>query len=115
MRRPFLRAAIRVTYYPSLWFSRLMSVLGRWNWWDAVDEHVIVGAVPSTADLQRLRDLGVGAVVNLCDEFRGHEAELARLNIAQLCLPTLDYFHPSESDLRQGLAFINEQIRLGRK
>src|SRR5205085_7844864 len=89
--------------------------IGRWHWWDAVDEHVIVGAVPSIRDLARLRELGVGAVVNLCDEFRGHDAELARLDLAQLCLPTLDYSHPSESDLRQGLTFIVEQIKADRK
>src|SRR5205809_957096 len=79
--RPTLRRLLRVfifaTYYPSLWFSRLMNLLGRWNWWDAVDEHVFVGAVPSIPDLRRLRALGVGAIVNMCDEFRGHEAALA--------------------------------------
>jgi atypical dual specificity phosphatase len=37
----------RTIFYPTLWWNM---ALGRWlkvrNWWDAIDEHVIVGAFP---------------------------------------------------------------------
>src|SRR5262247_2781506 len=94
-----LRAAIHAGYYPSLWVSRLMTAIGRWNWWDEADDHVLFGAVPSRRDLVRLRELGVGAIVNMCEEFGGHAAALTDLGIEQLRLPTLDYFAPAESDI----------------
>src|SRR4051812_9089505 len=113
--RWLLRAAIRGGYYPSLWFSRLMTAAGIWRWWGAVDKHVIIGAVPSRGDLIRLRELGVGAVVNMCEEFGGHGPDLAALGIDQLCLPTLDYHPPSEADLQRGIAFMLAHISAGQK
>lgn len=110
-----LRALIRVSYYPTLGFSRLMNALGRWNRWDAVDEHVLVGAVPSSRDLAKLHALGVGALVNLCEEFRGDEAALRQHRIEQLCLPTTDYFAPSEADIRRGISFMRDQVARGEK
>src|SRR5262245_23160471 len=115
MPRWLLRGAIRAGYYPSLWFSRLMTAAGIWRWWDEVDEHVIIGAVPSRADLARLRELGVGAVVNMCEEFAGHQDTLSRHGLDQLCLPTLDYHPPSESDIRRGIRFMLDHAAAGRK
>ena len=103
-----LRTAIRSGYYPSLWFSRTMWLLGRWHWWDQVEDGLLFGAVPSRREVRQLAAMGVGAVVNLCEEFDGHTRELPSLNVVQLDLPTLDYHCPTERHLIRGIAFIIE-------
>lgn len=103
-----LRSAIRSGYYPSLWFSRAMWLLGRWHWWDQVEDGLLFGAVPSRREVRQLATLGVGAVVNLCEEFDGHTCELAASGVVHLHLPTLDYHCPTEPDLVRGISFILE-------
>lgn len=106
MTRTLLRLAVRATFYPSLWFHEAMCAAGVWRKWDAVDECVLVGSLPSRRDLVRLRDLGVGGVVNLCQEFAGYLDTLEALALEQLHLPTLDYHSPSEEHVLHGLTFI---------
>lgn len=109
------RLITRLCYYPSLGYSEILFALGRWRKWDWVDEHVLLGAVPYRRDLDRLHALGIRAIVNLCEEFRGHEADLQRLGIEQLRLPTLDFHCPARGDLLRGVVFIRQQIAAGRK
>ena len=110
-----IRAITRLCYYPSLGYSEILFALGRWRKWDWVDEHVLVGAVPYRRDLDRLHALGIRAIVNMCEEFRGHTADLKRLGLSQLWLPTLDFHCPDRGDLVRGVVFIRQQIAAGRK
>lgn len=110
-----IRLIIHLTFYPTLWFSWVMHRLGLWQRWNALDEHVLLGSLPTKRDMARLKSTGVGATVNMCEEFRGHVEELRRLRVDQLHLPTLDYFCPTEDDIVRGLHFIDAQIAAGRK
>ncbi|MFQ5491471.1 MAG: dual specificity protein phosphatase family protein [Phycisphaerae bacterium] len=110
-----LRMAARVAFYPTLGFSRAMERLGRWNRWDWVDDHVLLGAMPSRSDLSRLQAMGVGAVINLCREFRGHTDELAERGLEQLHLPTVDYHSPRPADVLVGIRFITAKVEAGGK
>jgi atypical dual specificity phosphatase len=65
--------------------------------------------------LHQLAKLGVSAVVNLCEEFPGHERELGALGMIQLCLPTLDYHAPAEESILTGIEFIQEHAGRGQK
>lgn len=109
------RFLIRASYGPSLAMNRLMCALGLWNQWDAVDEHVLIGAVPGRRHIRQLRDIGVTAIVNLCEEFDGHRDEMAAHGIEQLHLPTLDYQCPSAEDLLRGLEFLQNKQSRGAK
>jgi len=109
-----LRAAIRATYYPSLAFNWMMCALGVWNAWDTVDETVLLGRIPSRRDVERLHGLGVRTIINMCEEFAGHESVMRRLGIKQLRLPTLDYREPSADDLLRGVRFIEQHRDDGR-
>ena len=100
---------IRLAFYPSLAFNRLMCAMGIWRTWDAVDEHVIVGSLPRRKHLKRLYDLGVRAVVNLCGEYVGDTKALREFGMEQLHLATLDFYPPSEEDLHKGVAFSNKK------
>lgn len=108
------RLLVSLAYYPSLLFNRAMCAAGLWRRWDWIDEHVLVGMVPTRGEMEELRRLGIGAVVNLCQEFAGHSAELERLGMQQLHLPTLDFHPPTAEDMRRGVAFIRQAIAGGR-
>ena len=110
MKLWLLRLAIHAAYHPSRWFNQLMCLLGVWRHADWIDEHVLVGAVPSRQNLRLYASQGVRAVVNMCEEFAGHQKTLDDLGLMQLHLPTLDYHCPSVADLRGGIAFIQETI-----
>jgi atypical dual specificity phosphatase len=71
----------RAVYYPTLGFNIL---LGRWlkvrNWWDRVDTHCILGAVPLGSDPDRLKELGVTGVINMALPAAGDRAIVVAYN-----------------------------------
>lgn len=103
----------RLTFVPTLLFHRGMCLVGIWRRWDWIDDDVVLGALPTRRDLARLGQLGVTAIVNLCEEFSGHAAELKSYGMTQLRLPTIDYHCPSERDIREGVAFIQSELTGG--
>lgn len=110
------RIRARVVFYPTLWWNVL---LGRRlkvrNWWDPIDEQVLVGAFPFPRDVQHLAALGVRAVVNTCEEYEGPIREYARFDIEQFRIPTTDFTHPLLDHVVSAVEFVDRQIDDGRK
>ncbi|GAB5405038.1 MAG: phosphatidylglycerophosphatase and protein-tyrosine phosphatase 1 family protein [Aureliella sp.] len=106
----------RAIYYPTLGYNY---VLGRLlkvrNWWDEVNDHLVLGAVPLHRDPELFAAMGVTAVVNMCEEYAGPAAHYERLGIEQLWLPTVDFNHPSKADVQLGAAFIEQHASSGGK
>lgn len=101
-------------FYPTLaWNILLGRVLKTRNWWDFIDDHVIVGARPFARDVESLASIGVRAVVNTCEEYAGPVEEYHRLGVVQLHIPTIDFTHPTIESIRQGVEFIDEHVRAG--
>lgn len=115
MRDSLIRFAVHAAFYPALWVNRLMCGLGVWEQANWVDEHVAFGSLPSVADLRRLATEGIGAVVNMCEEYAGDAATMASLGIEQLHLPTLDYHCPDEAALLRGVYYMQAHVRSGRR
>jgi len=111
----FLRLAIRAAFYPSLIFNRMMCVAGVWHRWDWVDPQLALGALPTRRELERLRDAGVGGIVNMCSEFPGHRETMARCGIEQIHLPTVDFQSPGLADIDAAIAFIQRIRAAGAK
>ncbi len=109
------RIAVRLAFYPTLGIARAMEMLGLWHRWDWVNDDVLLGALPVRADLAKLQAMGVGAVVNLCDEFAGYVDALGELGLEQLHLPILDYHSPQEAEVLAGIRFMVGQVGAGRK
>lgn len=90
-------------------------LLGRWlkrrDWWTAIDDHVILGALPLPADVPKLARLGVRGVVNTCEEYRGPALEYEQHGIKQLRMPTIDFTHPAEVDIDKAIDFIDAHVR----
>lgn len=105
----FSRLYARIVFWPTLaWNCLLGRVLGVRNWWDRIDEHVIVGAYPFAGDVASLRGEGVRAVVNTCEEYQGPLREYDQHGIEQLHIPTTDFTHPQLKDVEAAVEFIQK-------
>ncbi len=101
-------------YRPTLAYNFLLGrVLKVRRWWDRLDDHLILGAMPFQRDAQRLKEVGVTGVVNMCEEYPGPQAEYDRVGIEQLWLPTVDFNHPSAEFVERGAEFIERHARNG--
>lgn len=85
------------------------------NWWDTVDEGLILGARPNHQDAQKLAELGVTGVVNTCDEYAGPTSTYETHSIEQLHIPTIDFTHPKIDDVEAAVSFINKHVENGGK
>ena len=104
----------RVIFLPTLaWNVLLGRILGVRHWWDRIDEHLLMGALPFSSDAERLAGEGVTAVVNTCEEYAGPVRAYERLGIVQLRLPTIDFTPPSLESVERGVDFISAQIKQG--
>lgn len=95
------------------WNFLLGRILKVRNWWDFIDEHVIVGAFPFPFDVDNMASEGVRAVVNTCNEYGGPVTQYAKHSIEQLRIPTIDFTSPSLEDVRKGVAFVTQQVEQG--
>ncbi len=109
------RLIARLLFWPTLAWNLLLARLpvARRRWWDRVDGHVILGALPFSKDVQPLFDSGVRAVVNTCEEYAGPVEEYARLGIDQMRIPTTDFTPPRLADVRRAVAFIASKADRG--
>ena len=66
------------------------------NYWTVLDDNVILGCAPLgiLGIPEKLYEIGVRGVVNVCNEFSGPVGAYERLGIKQLRLPTDDHFEP---------------------
>jgi atypical dual specificity phosphatase len=108
------RFLARLIFLPTLCWNLLLARLSpRRRWWDRIDEHVILGAMPFARHVPKLHAEGVRAVINMCDEYGGPIAEYERLGITQLRIPTVDFNPPELSKVRDGVEFIRQQAAAG--
>lgn len=95
------------------WNVLLGRILKVRNWWDFIDEHVIVGAFPFPFDVDNMAAEGVRAVVNTCNEYGGPVTQYEKHSIEQLRIPTIDFTPPSLEDVRKGVAFVTQHVEQG--
>jgi atypical dual specificity phosphatase len=104
----------RLLFWPTfLWNALLGRVLGLRRWWDRVDHHLLLGALPLRPDVAALAAEGVAAVVNTCEEYAGPVEEYRRYGIEQLRVPTTDFHPPTLDSIRLAVAFIQQHVVAG--
>jgi atypical dual specificity phosphatase len=104
----------RTVFYPTYWWNRYCADVRKIrNWWDRIDEHLIVGALPRKVDVQALHKAGVRAVVNTCEEYAGPVKLYDELGIEHLRIPTIDFTHPLIDDVESAVAFMNRHADKG--
>ncbi len=110
----FRRVLARGLFVPTyLWNRFNTDVAKRRNWWDRVDENVIVGALPHRHDVSRWAGENVTGVVNTCEEYGGPVQAYERAGIEQFRMPTIDFTHPHIDDVEAAVKFIADHAQSG--
>jgi atypical dual specificity phosphatase len=106
----------RLLFRPTLYWTLLKTRgLKTEEHWTAIDDTLILGALPTRRELAEFDALNVGGVINMCAEWKGHSASYARCSIEQLHLPTPDYLSPDLTAVRSGVEFIARFADQGRR
>jgi len=117
-KRAAVGVGARMLFYPTLCYNVVRNRLeSHFHWWDQVDEHILLGAVPFPSDVLRLKELGVCGVVTLNESYERlvprslYEAH----GIENLVLPTRDYLYaPSFVNLCEAADFIHRNALSGK-
>lgn len=104
----------RIAFYPSLLWG-LATESSTKRWYDRVDNHVILGALPFRSQTKELvENENVRGVVTLNEDyetryFANSKQEWSDCGVMQLQLATIDFNNaPSQEMLRKGVEFIEE-------
>ncbi|EER94483.1 hypothetical protein BDA96_01G321100 [Sorghum bicolor] len=117
-KRAAVGVGARMLFYPTLVYNVVRNRFEEhFHWWDQIDEHVLLGAVPFPSDVLRLKALGVCGVVTLNESYERlvptslYEAH----GIENLVLPTRDYLYaPSFVNLCEAADFIHRNASCGK-
>ncbi|NP_001345354.1 dual-specificity protein-like phosphatase 1 [Zea mays] len=117
-KRAAVGVSARMLFYPTLVYNVVRNRFEKhFHWWDQIDEHVLLGAVPFPSDVLRLKTLGVCGVVTLNESYERlvptslYEAH----GIENLVLPTRDYLYaPSFVNLCEAADFIHRNASCGK-
>lgn len=111
-----IRFFATLSYYPALaWNILLGRVLRLHDWWNMIDQHLVLGAVPFQTDLPVLKNMGIGAVLNLCGECHCYEALLRQYDMNYMYLPVVDFTSPDLDTVLKALSFISDQVENDKK
>ncbi|XP_078155836.1 phosphatidylglycerophosphate phosphatase PTPMT2-like [Carex rostrata] len=110
-KRAAVGVGARMLFYPTLLYNVVRNRFEpQFNWWDQVDEFLLLGAVPFPSDVLRLKKLGVCGVITLNEPYETL-VPISLYNehgIENLVLPTRDYlFAPSLDNLCKAVDFIH--------
>jgi len=104
----------RVTFYPSLVYNVFMERVSARQWYNRIDDNMILGALPFryfAPDL--VKQENVKAVVSMNEDYElwllsNNASQWAKLGVKFLQLPTIDIFQaPCQEKLKNGVEFIN--------
>ncbi|KAL1514054.1 hypothetical protein ABEB36_003379 [Hypothenemus hampei] len=106
----------RVTFYPTLVYNIIMEKLTPRQWYNRIDDTVILGALPfPSVATELIEKENVKAVVSMNEDyelFLANDAQAwKKLGVDFLQLSTTDIFAtPSQSKLTEGVKFINRFV-----
>lgn len=106
----------RITFYPSLLYNLVMERVSSRRWYDRIDRHVILGALPFPSMTNELvRKENVKAVISMNEDyelfFANNKEKWSDVGVMFLQLPTTDIFQtPCQDKLKEGVEFINRFV-----
>ncbi|XP_046688549.1 phosphatidylglycerophosphatase and protein-tyrosine phosphatase 1 [Homalodisca vitripennis] len=105
----------RISFYPSLFYNVVMEKVSSRNWYDRIDETVILGALPFRNMTRQLMDEEkVRGVVSMNEDyelymFSNNAEQWKEQGVEFLQLSTTDIFEaPSQEKLEKGVNFIKK-------
>lgn len=107
----------RLAFYPTLLYNIVLRRITNRNWYDRIDDTVIVGALPFPTTSQELvKNENVHGVISLNEDYElkhwvTTREEWEKLGVKALYLPTVDLVAaPSQADLVKGVNFILKHV-----
>ncbi|XP_055325462.1 phosphatidylglycerophosphatase and protein-tyrosine phosphatase 1 [Sitodiplosis mosellana] len=107
----------RVSFYPTLFYNVFMEKVTTRRWYDRIDEHTILGALPFRSMVQQLIEKeNVKGVVSMNEDyelqlFSNNAEKWKALNVDFLQLATTDIFEsPCQNKLKSGVEFMNRYL-----
>ncbi len=98
----------RAAFYPTLGWTLLKASWSSSNaMLSQVDERILLGGLPR-GRAEELHRLGVGLVINTCEEWDGNRDEYKRLGIRQVVIETIDYTAPELEQAEQAVRAMRE-------
>jgi len=86
-----------------------------YRWYDVIDEHLILGAVPTQAIVEQLVvDRRLGTVINLTKHFDGTSIDYQQLQVDHVRVEVLDFTRPSSEQTREILEVIQRTAARGK-
>ena len=87
------------------------------KWWAYVDDEkppVLLGQAPLfDSQIKTLESLGVKAIINLCDEFKGPARTYRKKKMTLLWLKTVDHMEPTVEAMHTACSFIEHHRKNG--
>nr|SVE75472.1 EOG090X0GSS [Daphnia dolichocephala] len=110
----------RTLFFPSLGYNILMEKISTRQWYNHVDKHVILGALPLRYKTQELIEKEkINAVVSLNEDYEvryltNQPEEWEKLGVDNIRFSVVDMFEaPPQKMLSEGVEFINRKISNG--
>lgn len=110
------KIAGRFFFYPTLPIS-LPLYYARGDYWSTIEGQLYYGAIPLSlfGHPDKMKSMGITAVVNLCDEYAGPVSDYERIGIEQLYTPVVDHNSPDQEEIEKCISFIDRKLREGKK
>ena len=112
--RPCTRGFRRLQFFTLLLTRSYRGLIPALNWWDVIDEHFCLGGALMFDDIERLRQQGVSAVINLCAEREDDQDRLGQACMEYLWIPVIDMCAPTVEQIAQGVSWIERQLLVDR-
>ncbi|KAK2179994.1 hypothetical protein NP493_463g02059 [Ridgeia piscesae] len=110
----------RAFFYPTLTYNIVLEKLSCRQWYNRIDETVILGALPFRSITQKLvQDEGVRGVITMNEDFElkrfvNTDTEWDSVGVKRLQLSTVDLVgSPTQAQVHAGIEFIQENAKNG--
>ena len=75
-----------------------------------ITPHCCLGCLPISSDVDKLNEVGIKAVVNMCAEYKGPRRTYEKYHIKQIHLPTVEGTAPSLTTIQKAIQFMKESM-----
>ena len=80
-----------------------------------ITSHCYLGCLPISSDVEKLNEIGIQSVINMCAEYSGPRKTYDKYQIKQIYLPTVDGTAPSFQTIEKAVEFMKESMKNNEK
>mmetsp|Transcript_32636 Transcript_32636/g.84273 ORF Transcript_32636/g.84273 Transcript_32636/m.84273 type:complete len:205 (-) Transcript_32636:1034-1648(-) len=105
----------RALFYPKVLRNLLhhYSSPDKKPYFSKITDNIYLGSAPFWFHVSNLREMGITAVVNMCEEYSGPITTYKKHGIRQYRVPSIDYIHPSLDEVQLAVDFLKKELENG--